>query len=256
MLHHFARNPIGSPFIELQSVDSTNNYALTQAHAGLAQHGSAFFAHEQVSGKGQRGKNWSSGIDTSVILSILINPAPLQISQQFQLSACVAVSVHQYFFQLMGDDTTIKWPNDLYWQDRKAGGILIESIIRPQNEISQWAWAVAGIGININQKSFSPDLKNPVSLLQITGKETIPMMHAHEICSRLEANFNLLLSGNFSAIHTYYNQHLFKKNKTVRLKKGTQRFEAEIKGVSVDGGLLTQHAIAEEFRFGEIEWVL
>lgn len=152
MLHHFARNPIGSPFIELQSVDSTNNYALTQAHAGLAQHGSAFFAHEQVSGKGQRGKNWSSGIDTSVILSILINPAPLQISQQFQLSACVAVSVHQYFFQLMGDDTTIKWPNDLYWQDRKAGGILIESIIRPQNEISQWAWAVAGIGININQK--------------------------------------------------------------------------------------------------------
>lgn len=92
--------------------------------------------------------------------------------------------------------------------------------------------------------------------MQITGKETIPMMHAHEICSRLEANFNLLLSGNFSAIHTYYNQHLFKKNKTVRLKKGTQRFEAEIKGVSVDGGLLTQHAIAEEFRFGEIEWVL
>lgn len=255
MLHHFARNPIGSPFIELQSVDSTNNYALTQAHAGLAQHGTAFFAHEQLQGKGQRGKNWSSGVDTSVILSTLIKPSPLLITQQFQLSACVAVSVHQYFFQLMGDDTTIKWPNDLYWQDRKAGGILIESIIRQQNDISQWAWAVAGIGININQKSFSQELKNPVSLLQITGKQTNPLVHAHEICSHLEKNFTRLLNGEFSAIHHYYNQHLFKKNKTVRLKKGIQRFEAEIKGVSVDGHLLTQHAVPEEFRFGEIEWV-
>ncbi len=51
---------LDQPFIELLSVDSTNNYALEQLHAGLAQHGTAFFAHEQSGGKGQRGKTWTA----------------------------------------------------------------------------------------------------------------------------------------------------------------------------------------------------
>ena len=106
-------NPLGSPFIELQSVDSTNNYAREQIHAGLAQHGEAFFAHEQFAGKGQRGKAWASEKGDNIILSVVIKPQSLLLPQQFQLSTCTAVAVHEFFVKYAGDDAKIKWPNDL-----------------------------------------------------------------------------------------------------------------------------------------------
>ena len=110
----------------------------------------------RLAGKGQRGKIWTSEKDANIILSIVINPEPLQLSQQFQLSACVAVAVNDFFTKYAGMQTKIKWPNDLYWQDRKAGGILIENIVSThQLIINNWEWAIIGIGININQTSFS-----------------------------------------------------------------------------------------------------
>ncbi|RYG40769.1 MAG: biotin--[acetyl-CoA-carboxylase] ligase, partial [Chitinophagaceae bacterium] len=120
---------MGTPFLELDTVDSTNNYALTQLHAGLAQHGTTFFAHEQTAGKGQRGKTWLAEKNTAVIMSIVIDPFPLGLARQFQLSACIAVSAAEVFGTYAGEGTRIKWPNDLYWGDRKAGGILIENVI-------------------------------------------------------------------------------------------------------------------------------
>ncbi|HUM64961.1 MAG TPA: biotin--[acetyl-CoA-carboxylase] ligase, partial [Chitinophagaceae bacterium] len=162
---------IGEPFIELLSVDSTNNYALTQVRAGLAQHGTAFFAHEQLAGKGQRGKSWTAAPDSSLILSVVVDPHPLAIGQQFQLSACIALAGLALLRKYAGGNVAIKWPNDLYWRDRKAGGILIENIIgaktvetRSANEdpsYGEWQWAIVGIGINLNQEFFPEELKNP-----------------------------------------------------------------------------------------------
>src|SRR5258705_5530512 len=100
------------PFIELQSIDSTNNYALSQIHAGLAKHGQAIFAHEQTAGKGQRGKKWMSFKGVNIALSIIIKPAPLLVSQQFQLSACIAVTLREFYRKYAGEETKIKWPND------------------------------------------------------------------------------------------------------------------------------------------------
>lgn len=260
------RKPIGTPFIELQSVDSTNNYALAQVHAGLAQHGAVFFAHEQVEGKGQRGKSWTSGKDTSVILTIVVNPQSLLLSQQFQLSACVAISIYEFFSRYAGDATSIKWPNDLYWQDRKAGGVLIESIVGSRetedrssvigHQSSHWQWAAAGIGININQTSFPEQLKNPVSLKQITGKEFKPVEMAKDICLIVDRNLKTLLTYGFKDIYTFYNNHLYKKNEPVKLKKDNRVFDALIRGVSETGALMASHATEEEFDFGEVEWLI
>ncbi len=75
------------------------------------------------------GRQWISEKGANMALSIVLQPKPLQLSQQFQLSACIAVAVHRFYSNYAGEDTKIKWPNDLYWQDRKAGGILIESIV-------------------------------------------------------------------------------------------------------------------------------
>lgn len=256
--------PIGTSFIELQTVDSTNNYALKQIHAGLAQHGQAVFAHEQTAGKGQRGKKWSSSGGANIALSITIKPAPLVMTQQFQLSACVAVAIHEFFGKYAGKDSRIKWPNDLYWKDRKAGGILIESAVRSpmsgvgsqEPGVNTWQWAVIGIGININQTSFPGELQNPVSLKQITGKNFDVVELAKEICRSFNNHFEKLVAGGFEDIYAQYLSHLYKMNERVKLKKGSRVFEAMIKNVSPAGRLIVQHTMEEEFDFGKIEWVI
>jgi BirA family biotin operon repressor/biotin-[acetyl-CoA-carboxylase] ligase len=261
----FAGNPIGKPFIELQSIDSTNKYAMALVHRdnlpdgqGEAQHGIAIFSHEQTAGKGQRGKNWVSEKDANIALSILLNPFPLSVPDQFKLSVCIAASCFDLFSKYAGDETRIKWPNDLYWRDRKAGGVLIENVIQSsQSAVGSWQWAVVGIGININQTVFDPHLPNPVSLKQITGKDDHePVELAKELCSIIEKNYQILIAGNFETIFNNYLTHLYKKDEKVKLKKGNRVFETTIKGVSGTGQLITQHSIEERFEFGEVEWII
>jgi len=244
---------IGLPFVELQSVDSTNNYARQLIHAGLAQNGMAIFTHEQIAGKGQRGKEWVSQKDVNIAISFIINPSPLQIAQQFQLSACVAIALQDFFMQYAGDTSKIKWPNDLYWQDRKAGGILIENII---SKNSKWEWSIIGIGININQTSFSPDLPNPVSLKQITGKDFKVIDLAKELCVCLEKRYNEFIKTGFDTTYKHYLGQLYKLNEKVKLKKESRVFEGTLKSVSRTGKLTIQHALEEEFSFGDVEWVI
>ena len=260
---------LGTPFIEIQSVDSTNNYARRQIGSveqpGIQDeppYGTAFFAHEQTAGRGQRSRDWLSEKGSNIVLSIVIDPRPLMVSQQFQLSACVAVSVHEFFMKYAGDITRIKWPNDIYWQDRKAGGVLIESGVTSrqlavgsqQPEIGNWDWAIVGIGININQTIFPDSLPNPVSLKQITGNDFVPVELAKELCSTLDKNYRQLIAEGFHDIYTTYNANLYKREQKQRFKKENRVFEAIIKGVTREGKLLVSHGFEEEFDFGEIEW--
>ena len=247
---------IGSPFVELQSVDSTNNYARQLIHAGMAQHGQVVFAHEQWAGKGQRGRQWISEKGQNMAVSILLQPISLPINRQFELSAAIALAVRQTLATYIPDELTIKWPNDLYWQDRKAGGILIENLLGSHEQSgSRWNWAIAGIGININQTEFPSDLPNPVSLKQITGKEWEPIQMARAIVTNLDLYYRELLTTGPGNIFSKYNQYLYKQGKKVKLRKDNRVFEAMINGVNENGQLETAHAIPEAFDFGTIEWV-
>lgn len=243
--------PLGMPFIELKSVDSTNNYARRLLDAGLAQHGHAFFAHEQLSGKGQRGKGWVSKPGSNIIISIVVDPAPLVVSRQFQLNASLTLGVHEFLTKYAGNEIKIKWPNDLYWHDRKAGGMLIESKLG-----DNWRWAIVGIGVNINQTEFPSTLPNPVSLKQITGRDFDPVILAKQLCVDLDKYLRLLIADGFDTIYARYQECLYKKDEKVRLRKDNRVFETTIKGVSVDGQLIAQHLIEERFDFGEIEWII
>jgi len=269
-----ASNSIGSPFIELQTIDSTNKYAMELIHAGMAQHGTAVFAHSQTDGKGQRGKKWTADAGFNIIISFIIKPDTLQIHEQFYLSAATALAAHHFFSNYAGDETKIKWPNDLYWRDRKAGGILIESVIGSSPPVSdlvgrqlsvadtkkpienKWQWAVIGIGININQTNFPDDLPNPVSLKQITGKTFEPIRLAKELCDLINKELNLLLAGKKNDIIQRYNQSLYKLHEQVKMKQENRVFDVIIKGVSSSGKLMTTHAIDEEFEFGSVEWII
>lgn len=251
---------IGSPFIELQSVDSTNNYARALIRGEYlperqvaATHGMAVFAQQQTAGKGQRGKSWEGEKATGIALSVLLKPGFLGVAQQFQLSATVAVAVEAFFRKYAGDDTKIKWPNDLYWQDRKAGGILIENSLSGSGS---WEWAIVGIGININQTTFPAGLPNPVSLKQITGKNFDPIELAHELCQQLDSAYRQLETAGFPAIYEQYCARLYKAGQSTRFKKETRVFEALVKNVTPEGKLLLQHGTEEAYNFGELEWVI
>ena len=248
-------------FTILDSVDSTNNYAMAKAHAGLAKHGDAFFSFVQTGGKGQRGKTWQTGNGENIAISIIAEPKQLQVAEQFKLSVAVALGCYDFFSGYAGDETFIKWPNDIYWRDRKAGGVLIENVIG-KNKTSKdsndsiWKYAVIGIGININQTAFNRELKNVVSLRQITGKHFDVVALAKELQVMILKRIDSLAMKEFEKLLADYNTCLFKRNSIVKLKKGTIEFDTMIKSVTESGQLFTTDTIDNFFDFGEVEWVL
>ena len=241
--------PIGNPLIILESVDSTNNYAMAKVHAGLAKHGDTYFAMTQTAGKGQRGKSWKSGSGENIILSCTIQPPLFLLTNQFMLSITIALSCYDFVNHYVQSGTTIKWPNDIYWRDRKAGGILIENRLQGND----WQYAVAGIGININQTTFSADLINPVSLQQITGNTYDVVTMAKKLCSFIQARFELHTSHN---LLEEYNSRLYKTGEKVLLKVKDTVFETLIKGVNDKGQLMTYNKKEALFNWGEVEWVI
>jgi BirA family transcriptional regulator, biotin operon repressor / biotin---[acetyl-CoA-carboxylase] ligase len=243
--------PIGHSFIELGSVDSTNNYAMAQVHAGSASHGAIFFAHEQWAGKGQRGKTWASAPGENIILTAVLKPATPSMAGQFCLNAAVALSCHDLFSRYAGKEhTRIKWPNDLYWRDRKAGGILVENSIRGDH----WTVALAGVGININQTRFPETLRNPVSLRQITGRAFNAVDMAKELAADLEHRYEQLVSKGGKTILDKYNRRLYMTGRTVTLKYDQAAIETTIQRVTKRGELVTRDSVERRFRFGEVEW--
>lgn len=245
------------PVIELLSIDSTNNYALsllkqenlTERQEPL-QHGSAVFAHEQYAGKGQRGKTWQSRKGENVHLSVVLHPQKIGLHRQFLLIALVALSVRTVFERHAKSDIVIKWPNDIYFGDRKACGILIENIISGR----EWKWAVAGIGININQVDFSAVTdRQPVSLRQITGKSFDCLPLALEVRDEIVLRYE---KADFSRLIDEYNHFLYKKNETVSFEKDHALFNGIVKNVSADGKLHVQAGTTPfSFDFGEVKWL-
>lgn len=244
-------NLIGQSFTKLLTVESTNNYAMGLARAGMAQHGSVIFAHEQTKGKGQRIKEWVSQKDQNIAMSVIIEPGNLQVSELFLLSMMAAVGVHEFFGSYIAEEIKIKWPNDIYWRDRKAAGILIENVWQG----NEWKFAVVGIGINVNQINFGELGLKAVSIKQITGKKFDPVVLAKELCKILERKYRLL-SSDPSSINEQYKTHLYKLNEKVKLKKDNRVFEAEFKDVNNSGQMVVRHALEEKFDVGEVEWII
>jgi BirA family biotin operon repressor/biotin-[acetyl-CoA-carboxylase] ligase len=239
-------------FIVLDTVDSTNNYAMAKVHAGLSKHGNAYFSSHQTAGKGQRGKQWETSLGVNIALSIVLELTTLNAAQQFQLSAAVALGCFDFFSKHAGDETTIKWPNDIFWRDRKAGGVLIENIFHGKD----WRFSIVGIGINVNQVFFDEALINAVSLKQITGKFFDLVSLAKELHMSVLKRVNQLEKNVFSAMLKEYNEHLFCLQKKVRLKKDTMVFDTQIAGVTEHGQLITMDTSERQFDFGEVAWIL
>ena len=242
---------IGFPFNIIDSVDSTNRLAMERGTGGTATSGEVFFALEQTAGKGQRGRKWSAQPGMNITMSILLEPQDWSLSEMFRLSCAAALAATDLLGRYAGEETSLKWPNDIYWRDRKAGGILIENIMRGQ----QWRWAVIGFGINVNQTVFDPELPNPVSLRQITGKKFDPIQLARELCTDLQQRIDTLNQIGFEPLLQAYQLRLHGRGRAFRLRHNDMVFNTIIRGVTPDGQLITEDEQIRTFRFGEITWL-
>ena len=144
----------------------------------------------------------------------------------------------------------IKWPNDIFINDSKAGGILIENVIKG----TLWQWAVIGIGLNINQEKFEKFNLKATSLKLATGENYDVLNLAEELILLVLKRVEELKSGNFEKMLEEYNQYLFARNKIVKLKKENILFETKIIGVSSSGQLITKDAFERRFDFDEVEF--
>ena len=236
----------------LDTVDSTNNYAMAKLHAGLAKHGMAWFTGHQYAGKGQRGKQWKSNPRENILMSIVLEPHRIFFNQPFLFNAFISNACYAFLSNYIKEELKIKWPNDLYYRDRKTGGLLIENIYHG----STWKWAVAGIGININQVDFPDDIKNAVSLKQITGENYDVIKLGKELYETIMNTFSIIESTSLPAILETYNNSLYMVNQKVKFRNQNIVFEAIVNGVNNYGQLKATDGMERVFEFGEVEWVI
>ena len=154
------------PLVALDETASTNQYLsqlcnrLQESVAELT----TVTAEFQTAGKGQRGNTWEAEEGKNLLFSVVLYPSFLEARRQFILSQIVSLTIKEELSR-WSDEITIKWPNDIYWKDRKICGILIENSLSGHGI----QHSIAGIGVNVNQREFLSDAPNPVSLYQLSG---------------------------------------------------------------------------------------
>jgi BirA family biotin operon repressor/biotin-[acetyl-CoA-carboxylase] ligase len=245
---------VGQNLIKLSAVDSTNNFLknLVSKSEPLPE-GTVIMADDQYAGRGQQENTWHAEPGKNLTISILLRPKFLPLDKQFLLNMAVSIALNNVLTTYVSKGVTIKWPNDIYYEDKKFGGVLIENVIIG-NAIKT---AVIGIGINVNQLNFGPTLNSKAtSLRQILQEDVNLELLLTEICSQIECLYLQLKAGNYTHLRTAYVDKLYQINKPSTYRKNDEIFEGTITGVA-DSGLLNIERDGKliQFNFKEIEFL-
>lgn len=245
--------PVSGRTIRLDTVDSTNNYAMQHIDAGAAEHGDVILAIEQTAGKGQRGKSWYNTVGESLCMSIIVAPElGLEAQPSFLAASTVAIAevLERY---LPSVKTAIKWPNDILIGDKKAVGILIENVVRG----SSWQWAVIGIGINVGQKTFPENLPHATSLHKEGGAVASIDELAAAISESVLQACGSLPEQTGSVAFQAYNDRLYKKDQLQTFRWGYDIIVRRVLEVDPTGRLKVrnQDGATDLLAHGAAEWI-
>lgn len=239
--------------IHIRETNSTNNYLKELLQTQNVDEGTVVWADFQSAGKGQRGNGWESEAEKNILFSIVLFPRFVKAGEQFILSQIVSLAVANCL-QEYTEGISIKWPNDIYWNEKKICGILLENTILEDNI----GYSVAGIGININQENFRSDAPNPVSLKQITSRD----YNLEEILKTVVDNINVYYQqiniGNADHLVKQYKESLFRKEGYHLYNDGGLNFLARIQDVNSSGILILKTKEGEErhFAFKEVKYII
>ncbi len=237
--------------LRFDSLESTNETALQLIQERKLKEGTILWALEQTKGKGHGTNSWESAKGKNLTFSIIFQPTFLEISSQFVISKAISLALRD-FLGLYTQGVRVKWPNDIYVNDKKIAGILIENSIL-NNRIE---YCIAGIGLNINQKEFISDAPNPVSLLHITGYE-VNLEEAMDLLSGfINARYGQLKKGEHQAIDREYLAYLYRINEPHEFITKGRKFRGMITGIDKIGRLLIETGPEEVlmFDFNEVSY--
>jgi len=248
-------------------VDSTNSRLIADKETKCS--GTVYCALYQTAGRGQRGNRWEARAGENLMFSLLLKPDNISADRQFVISQATALAVAQYL-QTLGIAAKIKWPNDIYVDNSKICGILIENFVS-EGHISA---SIIGVGLNLNQSAFPEDLVNATSATLLTGRK-------FDLRAELESLVDLLLDwlsradnpASGQMLTTSYLSNLYRKDEwhdyidrtncnpliATTEKVDGHRFRGRIKGLSPTGCLIIEDKKTGEeklFAFKELSYVL
>ena len=239
-------------FVLLDEVDSTNDYAKRIAKSG-AQDRTIVIARSQTSGKGRCGRNFESNADKGIFMTLLLMPDMLP-QDASRLTLVAAVAVREAIEEETGISCSIKWPNDIVFDNKKLCGILTE-MSTEQNRVKH---IEVGIGVNVFNESFDESIdKVAISLTQITNKSTgcaqadnnsrtnINTIDIEQLIGSIFCNFEkyyklFLKDKSLEVVKPFYDKYLLNVDKVVTVIEHNGSYEAIAKGIDADGELIVE----------------
>lgn len=227
------------------TVSSTNDVA-ARAEYG---HGAIVTAHQQSAGRGQRGNKWESRPGENLMFTMVVEPTHIKVCEQFLISIITSLSVVDALLEY-GIEARIKWPNDIYVGERKITGILIEHSF--SSEFLQKS--VLGVGINVRQMQFSPDVANPTSMALCGVQDITPS----EVLGAFCESFSRYYGMTAPQLHEQYMKKLYRADGFFRYRDKNEEFQARIVTVDPMSGLMTlcsRDGESRDYYFKEVEYI-
>ncbi len=204
----------------------------------------------QETGRGQRGNSWESENGKNLLFSTILEASFLDPSECFDLNIITSLALIDVLQEYTGEGLKVKWPNDIFYENKKLSGMLIENYIK-RNSIQH---SIIGIGLNVNQRTFS--IPKAISLSLICNQEIDRIDLLEHIFNRLETRFIQLKKQGAKNQMKEYLSALYWKEEIHVFKSKDQLFNGRIIGISKTGKL---HIELEEgdklFDFKEVEFI-
>ena len=244
--------------IHLEEVDSTNNY-LQGYHPSPGEDVTIVWTEVQTAGRGCDTNSWECEPHANLAFSVLFHPKKIPATSQFIISMANALALRDALSKYV-EGITVKWPNDIYWNDYKMAGTLIEPSLH-QGYVGR---CIIGTGINVNQKQFLSDAPNPISLTNVCGQTLEREEVAQEVTSHLLNYITLLhYPEKWESIRKTYRKFLYRREGiyTYQTSDG-KTFEASLHTVEDNGTLVLCEHTGEntsrlrKFSFKEVKFII
>ena len=230
---------IGKYYQHLPNVDSTNLYLQQYLAKNAPIEGFVVWADYQSAGRGQLGSYWKSTAGLNLTTSFLLLPKWLAVKSQFLLSKAIALSIIDllYSYDIPLEKLHIKWPNDIYVDNQKIAGILIENTLKG----AFIEHAIVGIGLNINQTDFYENGLHATSIYLATKQKISIDKVLADLCVHLEQRYLQLKSKErLSIINDDYLKFLYRyqENALYQIIATEEILSGKIIGISAEGQLI------------------
>jgi BirA family biotin operon repressor/biotin-[acetyl-CoA-carboxylase] ligase len=243
----------GQNHLHFKQINSTNTEAQKLCKSGEVAEGLLVTTEIQENGRGYAGNTWRTEPGKNVTMTLVLKPSFLNAKRQFLLNKAVTLAIYDVLKQELDEKRLrIKWPNDIVYDGTKLCGILIENTL--QAEMIQYSFI--GIGLNVNQDVFPPELKYAGSLKKVTGKEYELNKIISALCEHIEARYLQLRNNNLTTLDEEYIEHLFRFDSLHDYVIGGKKIKGKITGLTPEGKLLLDTEEGQkECGFKEIEFV-